>query len=358
MKTESRRIYFLCLIEGKPVGGLRKIYEHVEILNKMGFQAFVLHNKRGFRYDWFESSAPVAYIDSLFDPLVMCDATGAVTAELPSLSKQDILVIPETFAYQILPHASKLQCYSVIFNQNAYLTFIQLSLSSHPFTAENRQADSSPYFSKYLLDTLVVSEENVEYVRYVFPGIKVSRIYLGIDFNLFTFQPEKKKQIAFMPRKCPEESLQVVQLIKSRDLLKEWTFAPIINKNEEEVAQILKESALFMSFSSQEGFGLPPIEALACGCLLVGYHGNAGIEYFKSPFADPIPKGDLIGYVKKVEELALQYEEKMEENRARMDAGLAFVHTHYSKEREIQDLKKIWSDIIKNHDLKLQDIHD
>ncbi len=31
--------------------------------------------------------------------------------------------------------------------------------------------------------------------------------------------------------------------------------------------------------SNLEGFGLPPVEAMSCGCLIVGFHGQGGLEY-------------------------------------------------------------------------------
>lgn len=354
MNSRKRSIYFLCLVESQPIGGLRKIYDHVEMLNQMGHQAYVLHNKKGFRYDWFVSTAPIAYIESLFEPLLIFNDKGEVIEELPPISKEDILVVPETFAYQILPNADKFHFYSVIFNQNAYLTFITRPLPSSPFGSEDT-ALSTPYHSPYLLDTLVVSDENMDFLTYAFPGLSISRIHLGLDFAIFPFQEAKKKQIAFMPRKSKEDSVQVVNVIKSRNVLKDWTFVPIINKREEEVGQILKECAIFMSFSYQEGFGLPPIEALACGCLLVGYHGNAGIEYFDPSFSNCIPKGNIIEYVEIVEKLALQYESHRKENLERMRRGLEFVKKQYSKEREMEDLKRIWTEIIKKHESKLQE---
>ena len=37
----------------------------------------------------------------------------------------------------------------------------------------------------------------------------------------------------------------------------------IENKTEKEVADIMKESAVFLSFNHKEGFGLPPAEAMS-----------------------------------------------------------------------------------------------
>ena len=43
----------------------------------------------------------------------------------------------------------------------------------------------------------------------------------------------------------------------------------------------MRLATIFLTFSNQEGFGLPPVEAMACGCLVVGYHGHGGKEFLK-----------------------------------------------------------------------------
>jgi glycosyltransferase involved in cell wall biosynthesis len=53
----------------------------------------------------------------------------------------------------------------------------------------------------------------------------------------------------------------------------------IDNADEAKVANLLGESAIFLATSLYEGFGLPPLEAMACGCVVVGFHGYGGLEY-------------------------------------------------------------------------------
>jgi glycosyltransferase involved in cell wall biosynthesis len=35
----------------------------------------------------------------------------------------------------------------------------------------------------------------------------------------------------------------------------------------------------FLSLSHKESFGLPPLEAMACGCRVAGFHSEGGREY-------------------------------------------------------------------------------
>ena len=68
-----------------------------------------------------------------------------------------------------------------------------------------------------------------------------------------------------------------------------------------EVASALQEALLFLSCGHPEGFGLPLAEAIACGCMVVGYHGLAGRD-FALPHMKVVEFGDLLGLLKGVEQ--------------------------------------------------------
>jgi glycosyltransferase involved in cell wall biosynthesis len=46
-----------------------------------------------------------------------------------------------------------------------------------------------------------------------------------------------------------------------------------------EAARLMAACDIFLSLSNREGLGLPPLEAMATGALVVGYHGDGGQEY-------------------------------------------------------------------------------
>ena len=55
------------------------------------------------------------------------------------------------------------------------------------------------------------------------------------------------------------------------------------------VAEVLGSSTVFVALGHSESFGLPVAEALASGCLVVGYDGGGGHELFEAPGAWPVP---------------------------------------------------------------------
>ena len=56
----SPRLFFHCFPDkASPVGGVKQHYRQVELLNTLGFEAYVVHQRPGFRASWFPSTAPV-----------------------------------------------------------------------------------------------------------------------------------------------------------------------------------------------------------------------------------------------------------------------------------------------------------
>ena len=330
-------------------GGIRKIYQHVDILNKLGFHAYVIHSEFGKRCEWFQNQTPIAYADAIYEPPIYLSETGE-SLLLPPISKDDIVVIPEVITFQVVPYILKTGQYFVIFNQGPYLTFLQTSLPKDPFYASGKQKNKNLYNCKSLLATLVVSEDSANYLKFTFPHLNpIFRINITLNTAIFNYNEKKKKQIAFMPRRRQSHSTQVINILLERNKLKDWIFVPIEGLVEEQVAQIMKESAIFMSFSDQEGLGLPPLEAMACGCIVVGYHGQGGREYLHQPYAFPISDSDVIEFARTVEQVALEYDLNPDKYIKQGRLASDFVKTTYSLQAEEQDLKHAWSSIIEQH---------
>lgn len=61
-------------------------------------------------------------------------------------------------------------------------------------------------------------------------------------------------------------------------------FKRIIPKNDKEIAKTYRNSDIFISTSWWEGFGLPPLEAMACGCSILTSKSGGVNEYVKENF--------------------------------------------------------------------------
>jgi glycosyltransferase involved in cell wall biosynthesis len=102
----------------------------------------------------------------------------------------------------------------------------------------------------------------------------------AVDPARFAPAKTKRRQIAFMPRKLPEDAAFIAATFTRRHpQFRNVPWVPIHGVSPREAARVMGESAAFLSLSHKESFGLPPLEAMACGCLVSGFHGDGGREY-------------------------------------------------------------------------------
>jgi hypothetical protein len=226
----------------------------------------------------------------------------------------------------------------VIFNQNAYYTFKGYGLAVDD--------PEPPYNSKEILATLVVSKDSQQYLAYAFPGHPVFRIHNAIDPVLFHDREQKRPYVAFMPRKNREDAEQVINLLNCRRALAGFELLAIENQPEAMVAQQLRESMVFLSFGSPEGFCLPAAEAMACGCVTLGYHGRGGREFFTPEHGFPIEAGDILGFTAAAEGVLNDLRRDPTPLLEKAKRAAAFIRETYSPEREQHDIVQVWREIL------------
>jgi glycosyltransferase involved in cell wall biosynthesis len=61
----------------------------------------------------------------------------------------------------------------------------------------------------------------------------------------------------------------------------EYELVPTERESHRAFLERLGRYRYFLTLSPAEGFGLPPLEAMASGCCVVGFHGNGGLEYMR-----------------------------------------------------------------------------
>ena len=240
----GRIIYLSWLPKNEISGGIKMHYRHVEMLARMGFDAWVSvsegHN------EWFASDA------RLFNGHTAPD---------------DIIVFPEVLNGVLGELSRKPAQYSkVLLCQNQYYMFSE-TISKHSLAELN--------FAKHL----TVGRTARGYLEHVFAPSRFDVVPVFVDSKLF-HPRDKQARIAVIPRKLPNE----YRIIKSIFLLKypalrgvPWDV--IEQKKESEVAESLGRATVFLSLCHLECAPLTPLEAMASGCVVVGFHGYGGQDY-------------------------------------------------------------------------------
>jgi glycosyltransferase involved in cell wall biosynthesis len=248
------------------MGGVATLFRHVEILVKHGFDAriFLLPGEREI---FVKHSVPVV------------DAR-----ETLEVRPDDVFVLPEPWPVH-LPEILALAARKFVFCQNHFLLFSGLG-------------DAPTYQSMGIEKVFTASRVMAQFLERECGATGVRVVPYAIDTALF--QPlTKRRQIAFMPRKMGMEVADFIRgLFRRRypahaDI--EWVM--IDRMPIEEVAARLGEARWFLNLTYYEGFGLPPLEAMAAEAVVAGFHGGGGLDYATPANGFWCPTGDLEGGV-------------------------------------------------------------
>lgn len=130
---------------------------------------------------------------------------------------------------------------------------------------------------------LAVSDPVARYIEAVL-GTRPPVLRPAVDPALF-FPPRAKPapgpvRVAFMPRKNKALAAMIRQVAttRARRTGLRLTFVPIENLPPVGVAEALRACHVFLATGFPEGCPLPPLEAMACGCLVAGFTGFGGFD--------------------------------------------------------------------------------
>jgi hypothetical protein len=316
------KIYIATPDTNEPWGGIRQLYRIVDALNEAGLPAAVLHSRPGFRCTWFENDTIIEYAPGL----VVCSA--------------DLLVLPEQWVSSIPNLAPGVP--KVIFNQSlCHDVALYSGANRHLNSGDGGSTGRSAYVHPDVLAALVVSEESYANLRFAFPSLRIERVRPGIDVRLFQPAGEKSPVISYMPRRRSDTAQQVLGLLEVRGALDGWEVVPIEGVGETTVASMLSQARIFLSLSDREGFGLPAAEAMATGCLVIGYTGFGGKELFRE-HGIAVPDGDVVAFARIVESVLVGWDADADGYEAMAAESGAFVRGNYSIEQQAAEAVRVF----------------
>lgn len=258
----------------KPTGGVRVIYNYVNILNLIGGDAYVLHPLKNYSYKFSDSPAPIYRSNYI--------------------SSNDHLIIPDVF----IGRSSK----EKLNGHSNFSLLIQNPYIIRTIQKYNNKELINNVFSnaKFIL---CISEDTELMIAEMFPQVKgklIRTTWSLPDDSKLVFNPTgKEKIISYMPRKNIDHIQLTLDTIEI-NLPNDWKLIPIVRKSRAQLEDILNRSAIHLSFGSFEGLPAPPVEAAISGNYVIGYHGNGGKEYWKSPNFTEVNVCDIYDFSKKI----------------------------------------------------------
>lgn len=337
---ESKSFFFLPDFE-RPSGGIKVAYDHVKCMNENGFNATIIHQKKGFRPTWLDEfytlkedgtyeGIPVVYLED--KPL--------------ELTMSDFFFIPEGFP-NVMENMAKQNtpCKRIVFCQNWYYV-----LNALP---------PGVYWDQFgIRDCLSVSHIQSDYLKMIMPFLNIKNVVGHISSEFF-HKPEtredKKLKVAFIPSRFDNGT-------KSHNVIKTFysifpyfrfiEFVQIGGLTNEQYAKTLRECAFYVHFDEYSSWGTAPIEAYLSECLIAAWDGVGGREYMNSENTWVVENGDIFKLAMAIGNMIEKYlmDDISEETYRSMEATTMM----YSKEAEKDSVITVHRDYIEERIKELE----
>ncbi len=119
----------------------------------------------------------------------------------------------------------------------------------------------------------------------------VDRVPSASDLEIFYYQHEEQRKICYLLRKRCFAAGLIDQAARALEHIGDYELVFIDGTNPRLVAQQIFESCFFISLMRTESLGLPAIEAMASGCIVIDYTGFAATEFLDSEFRGTCQRG-------------------------------------------------------------------
>lgn len=264
----------------KPCGGVKVILQHCELLKEMGFDA--------------NAVSLADFEDLFFGYKYNIDRLSDIRK---SLNPNDVIVIPEIIQNhaKFFPNQKKVlfaQTWSVLYDNCAHVD--QIIYGSYKEAGYDYVMTCSDFISK----SLVKCDNDIT--------VQINNF---IDHSIFFENPSVRvrNRVLFLPRKNKSDVEYIAKGISHLPV--EIVYADGLTQ--EQLVLEYQKSDFFIPTGYPEGFGLPPLEAMSCGCIVIGFTGKGADEYMIHKETALVSKdGDVADVVQNIVEVFNQEDVK------------------------------------------------
>ena len=267
LSNNDFNIYFFTLdTKGNPTAGIANIYEHVKVLNKLGYKASILHEKNDYKIIGDENQNGVA------------DWLGEEYASLPhvsiegqqlNISPADFIIIPEIFA-NIMDQVKAFPCKKIVLSQSYDYLLELLPIG--------KRWNTDYGFN----DVITTSEKQAEYLKSLFPSIRTYVVPVSIP-SYFKDSDKPKAPIVTIHTRNQGEAAKIAKSFYLQYPVYKWiTFKELRGLSRRDFARELSKSCLSVWVDDSAGFGTFPLEAIECNTAVIGKIPNLVPEWMET----------------------------------------------------------------------------
>ena len=313
----GQRVIFMVPRNSGASGGVKTLYEHAQVLLRAGVDARLLARRE-------------AYISA--------DWGMEVPVHIGNFQVQsgDVFVWPEVSRPSTIMRINRPDVRNVLFVQNHFYVFQVLP-------------DYSA-LARLRLSSIIASSKSIQ--KFLHRYLDLSNVPLipcAIE-HLCGNSISKINQISLMPRKRVFEAAFIKKMLRRCFIdAAKYEWLEIDDMAHSQVMNNLAGSKIFLSLQKMEGFGLPALEAMAAGCLVVGFTGQGGAEYANSDNGIWVNEDDVEAAAGAVAKAVWLLRERPDEAVAMIAAGRTTA-ARYSPAARDTAVLKVYGDILRERE--------
>jgi Glycosyl transferases group 1 len=230
----------------KPVGGIKIFYQHCLMLRELGYSVYPL--------------TMGDYVGNFFGYDLQIKAIRDIGY---TLKNDDIVVCCELHPYDGLKFKNAKK---ILFMQN----WINLD------NRLKKQDHGKSYIDIGYDYVITCGDYCTEMVRKKM-GIDATTITNGIDQSQFFPDPSRRieNRVLVMSRRNVGDFNKIKELLANHAI----DFKVVDGLTQSQIIAEYQQADIFLAIGYPEGLPLPPMEAMNCGCAVVGFTGGGGREY-------------------------------------------------------------------------------
>lgn len=267
LQKKNFTLYFFTLdTKGNPTAGIANIYEHVKMLNELGFKAAILHEKNDYKLKGDDTQNSVA--EWLGEEYAALPHVSIESQQL-NVSPADFIVIPEIFA-NIMDQVKGFPCKKIVFSQSYDYLLELLPIG--------KRWNTDFGFN----DVITTSVKQAQYLSNLFPSLNTHVVPVSIP-SYFKDSSKPKIPVVSILTRNPGDAAKIAKSFYLQYPLYKWvTFKELRGLPRQQFAAELAKTCLAVWIDDTAGFGTFPLEAIECNTPVIGKMPNLIPEWMET----------------------------------------------------------------------------
>jgi hypothetical protein len=347
IEDKNFNLYFFTLdTKGNPTAGIANIYEHVKLLNELGYKAAILHEKNDYKLIGDENAQGIS--NWLGDEYAKLPHVSIENQQL-NITPADYIIIPEIFS-NVMDQVKGFPCKKIVFSQSYDYLLELLPIG--------KRWNTDYGFN----DVITTSEKQARYVSNLFPSIRTHVVPVSIP-SYFKPSDKPKMPLVTMLTRNQNDAAKIAKSFYLQYPVYKWiTFRELRGLSRTKFAEELGKSCLSVWVDDSAGFGTFPLEAIECETPVIGKMPNLIPEWMETTDSEGNisikNNGVWTNTTINIPELIATYIKLWLEDSVPSDLteGVLSSKGGYTPEKQKEAVKNVYFGIIENRKIELNNM--